>query len=468
MKMFHLTIGLIFITAFSIAQSVSDKLEMTMKKFKADSAVRHASLSLYVVESKTNKVVFDYNSQLGLAPASCQKIITSVTAFELLGNNYQYKTELGYDGIITDGVLRGNLYIIGNGDPTLGSWRFSNTKDSAVLANWMKALKRNGIKTIDGNIFFEGRKFAHQPLPGGWIWDDIGNYYGAGAWGLNWHENQYDLVLQPGDNEGDEVTILTTKPELQKAFLKPNIKTGKKGSGDNGYIYLSPYSSTGFVEGTVPPGDKTFTISGALPNPVWQIEKALEDKLVAEKITFKSMIDIAMLQENNHANKATTIINTHLSPTFDSINYWFLKKSINLYGEALLKSISLEKTSIGSTDKGVAIIKNFWEDRGIEKAAIHIIDGSGLSPQNRITTDLLVKVLQYAKDKTWFPSFYNALPMYNNMKLKSGTIGGTKSFAGYHTSKAGVDYTVAIIVNNFDGSANNIVKQLFTVLDALK
>ena len=152
----------------------------------------------------------------------------------------------------------------------------------------------------------------------------------------------------------------------------------------------------------------------------------------------------------------------------DSINYWFLRKSINLYGEALLKTISVENTSAGSTDKGVTAIKNFWEDRGIDKAAIHIIDGSGLSPQNRITTSVLVNVLQYATNKNWFPSFYNALPIYNNMKLKSGTIGGTKSFAGYHTSKVGVDYTLAVIVNNFDGSASNIVKQLFTVLDELK
>ena len=363
MKTFHLTIGLIFITAFSIAQSVSDKLEIAMKKLEADSSLRHASLSLYVVESKTNKVVFDFNSQLGLAPASCQKIITSVTAFELLGNNYQYKTELGYDGIITDGVLKGNLYIIGYGDPTLGSWRFSNTKDSVVLANWMHAIKRSSIKTIDGNIFFDGRKFTHQPLPGGWVWDDIGNYYGAGTWGLNWYENQYDLMLQPGENEGDEVTILTTKPKLQKAFLKPNIKTGKKGSGDNGYIYLPPYSTTGFVEGTVPADEKVFTISGALPNPVWQIENALKGKLISEKITFKSMIDIAMLDENNQTNKATTIINTHLSPMLDSINYWFLRKSINLYGEALLKTISVENTSAGGTDKGVTAIKNFSSNK---------------------------------------------------------------------------------------------------------
>jgi serine-type D-Ala-D-Ala carboxypeptidase/endopeptidase (penicillin-binding protein 4) len=467
MKHFQLLISLIFIGIISTAQSVSEKLTKAIQQLEKDSTLKHASLSLSVVESKTNKVVIDYNSQLGLAPASCQKIITSVTAFELLGKDYQYKTELGYDGAITNGVLRGNLYLVGSGDPTLGSWRYSATKDSVIVKEWLGAIIKAGIKSIDGNVFLDGRKFSYQPLPGGWIWDDIGNYYGAGNWGLNWHENQYDLVLQPGDNEGDEVTILKTNPALQKAFLKPNITTGKKGSGDNGYIYLPPYSNAGFVEGTVPAGEKTFTISGAFSNPVWQIQQVLEEALSKENISFKSMLDLSTI-DDNVTRKPSTVIATHKSPTIDSINYWFMKKSINLYGEALLKTIAYKKFGVGSTDKGVEIVRKFWQERGIDKGAIKVIDGSGLSPQNRITTSVLVNVLQYAKDKIWFPSFYDALPIYNGMKLKSGTIGGSKSFAGYHTSKAGIDYTVVIIVNNFDGSASAVVKKLFAVLDELK
>lgn len=467
MKQFQLIISLIFIGFISTAQSVNERLVKAIHQIEKDSALMHASLSLYVVESKTNKVVIDYNGQLGLAPASCQKIITSATAFQLLGKDYQYKTELGYDGIITNGVLKGNLYIIGSGDPTLGSWRYSVTKDSVIVKEWLGAITKAGIKSIDGNVFLDGRKLSYQPLPGGWIWDDIGNYYGAGTWGLNWHENQYDLILQPGDNEGDEVAILTTKPALQKAFLKPNIKTGKKGSGDNGYIYLPPYSNAGFVEGTVPAGEKTFTISGAFSNPVWQMQQVLEDALAKENIPYKSVFDLSTI-DDTVTRKPSIVIATHKSPTLDSINYWFMKKSINLYGEVLLKTIAYEKTGIGSTDKGVEIVRKFWQERGIDKGAIKVIDGSGLSPQNRITTSVLVNVLQYAKDKTWFPSFYDALPVYNGMKLKSGTIGGSKSFAGYHTSKAGIDYTLAIIVNNFDGSASTVVKKLFAVLDELK
>jgi D-alanyl-D-alanine carboxypeptidase/D-alanyl-D-alanine-endopeptidase (penicillin-binding protein 4) len=130
--------------------------------------------------------------------------------------------------------------------------------------------------------------------------------------------------------------------------------------------------------------------------------------------------------------------------------------------------MSYQKYGLGSTAKGVELVKEFWKERGIEPSALHIIDGSGLSPQNHVTADALVKVLQYAKSRPWFPYYYDALPVYNGMKLKSGTIGGVKSFAGYHTAKDGTAYTVALIINNYDGSAAEIVGKMFKLLDELK
>jgi D-alanyl-D-alanine carboxypeptidase/D-alanyl-D-alanine-endopeptidase (penicillin-binding protein 4) len=159
---------------------------------------------------------------------------------------------------------------------------------------------------------------------------------------------------------------------------------------------------------------------------------------------------------------------TLLSPPLDSINYWFLKKSINLYGEALVKTMAWEKSGLGSTGKGVDIVRTFWSEHGIDKSAVNIIDGSGLSPQNRVTSDAEVKVLQYAKTRPWFSAFYNALPEYNGMKMKSGSIGGARAFAGYHTAKDGKQYILSIIVNNYDGSAGEVVKKMFKVLDVLK
>lgn len=125
-------------------------------------------------------------------------------------------------------------------------------------------------------------------------------------------------------------------------------------------------------------------------------------------------------------------------------------------------------TGTGATDSGVNVVKNFWSKKGIDPRSMNIIDGSGLSPSNRVTTAALVNVLQYAKKQTWFPSFYNALPEINGIKMKSGSIGGVVSYTGFVKSKSGVEYVFAFIVNNFDGNANELRKKMWELLDLLK
>ena len=468
MKQVKLLLFLFIIAHVSYAQSVGQRLKVAMEKLQSDSALRHASMSLYVVNSNTSEVVFDYNSQLGLVPASCQKIITSVAAYELLGKDFQYKTELGYDGRITKGALYGNLHLKGFGDPTLGSWRYASTRETAVLKDWLGAIKQVGIKKINGNVILDGSSFSLNPIPGGWTWEDMGNYYGAGSWGFNWNENQYDLLLKPGIHEGDSTTIIKSSPELQAADLINEIKTSKKDEGDDANIYLPPYSILGFTEGTIP-AEKNTIISGSTPNPYYQLGNLLEKAFDSVGIKHNAFTNnLEYLANKSSIPKTDSVFHIYLSPTLDSITYWFLHKSVNLYGEALLKTIGYTKTGEGSTENGIGVVKKFWEDRGVERSALRIKDGSGLSPSNRITTKTLVTALQYARDKPWFPSFYFALPIYNGMKLKSGTISSIKSFAGYHTSKDGVNYTVAIIVNDFDGYSSEMVKKLFILLDELK
>jgi len=470
MKTYSILTVLLFLSMWSSAQTITQKISKAVKQLQADPQMKHAIMSLYVVETKTGKPVYALNEQVGLAPASTQKIFTSAAAFEMLGKDYRYKTEVGYDGAITDGILKGNLYIVGYGDPTTGSWRYAQTKRDSILNYIFIALNKAGIKKIGGNIIIVNSKFSYQPLPVGWIWEDIGNYYGAGTWGINWNENQYDLLLKPGNKEGDNVEITGTKPTLQNITLQNLLKTGKPGSGDNGYIYLSPYANDGFAEGTVPAGEKSFTLSGSLPQPATQfgneLEAALTEKNIIEPGHLKISKDI--IDYNDSVSSSTKQLATLYSPTLDSISYWFLEKSINLYGEALIKTIAYEKTGVGSTEKGVELLKDFWNKNGIEKSALNILDGSGLSPQNRVSTDAIVKALQYAKDKAWYNSFYNALPVYNGMHIKSGTIGGAKAYTGYHTSKAGTAYTFAIIINNYDSEGGSIVSKMYKVLDELK
>jgi len=450
------------------AQPIVEKLKSAIAGLEKDAQLRHGILSFYVADAKTGKTVFEKNAELGLAPASTQKIITSASAFELLGKDFRYKTRLGYNGKIELGVLKGDFIISGSADPTLGSWRYSMTNEEKILEHIIKTLQQSKINKIEGSIYIDESGFSIQSVPDGWIWQDIGNYYGAGSWGFNWKENQFDLILKPGIKVGDTTKVVNIKAVMTGFYMANTITTGEKGSGDNGYIYLSPYSEFGVTTGTIPIGND-FTISGSMPNPPLHFANQLKSILIGNRIRVDNDFRFYM-KFYNGPGWAKTIWNVDsiLSPRFDSINYWFMKKSINLYGEALIKTLAKETSGFGSTEKGIQIIKDFWSKRGIEPSSINIVDGSGLSPQNRVTTHALVTVLQYAKRQTWFQHFFDALPVYNGMKIKSGSINGARSFAGYHTSTSGKEYIFAIIVNNYDGSSGDIVKKMFKVLDGLK
>ncbi len=450
-------------------QSVAEKLKAATASFLKDDQLKHAIVSMYVSDTDGNKI-FSLNEQYGLAPASTQKIFTSIAALSLLGKDFTYKTEIGYNGNISNAVLNGDLIIKGYGDPTFGSWRYAQTKPDSVLNFIVASIKNAGIQKISGSIILDDAAFSYQPLPGGYIWDDIGNYYGSGSWGINWRENQYDLVLKPGKNIGDTSTLIKTEPALLTSEYNNFITTAEENTGDNTILYLSPYGTAAFSEGTIPKGVNQFTVSGSVAYAADQLKAELNSCLNKNNIQIsgdiitgasfeKQRIKIPSAQEN---------IAIYNSPTLDSIVYWFLQKSINLYGECLLKTIALNQKDFGSTINGVYDLKKFWQQNSIDSSALNISDGSGLSPQNRVTTYAMVNALLYAQKQNWFQSFYNALPVANNMKLKSGLINSVRSFGGYYTASNGKKYVLAIIVNNYDDSKGSITPKIFKVLDALK
>jgi D-alanyl-D-alanine carboxypeptidase/D-alanyl-D-alanine-endopeptidase (penicillin-binding protein 4) len=464
MQFLFCLICLFLYPVFSVGQDIGKKLQAAALAFEKDSQMRYAIYSLHVVDGKTGKLIFDKNGNTGLPPASTQKLFTSVAAFEVLGRTYKYKTDLLYQGNIANGTLQGNLLIRGSGDPSFGSWRFENTKQDAVLREFRNAIAGLKVRQVTGGVGLIENGWLQEDVPGGWIWEDIGNYYGAFASSFNWRENQFDLFLRPGKREGDPAEIVGTEPELNKIQLTSEVTTGKVGSGDNAYIYLPPYASRGRVRGTIPPDEPRFTISGSYPDAANQFVFQLAQSLKNNSIQIGLPDSIVPVGDTTSMKLLSSIY----SPSLDSLNYYFLRRSINLYGEALIKTIAFEKSGIASTEKGVELVRNFWGDHGVEKAAINIIDGSGLSPQNRVTTKALVQVLQFAKTRPWYNSFYLSLPTYNGMKMKSGSIGGARSFAGYHTSRSGHEYIFAIIVNNYDGSPDAVIQKMYKLLDTLK
>jgi serine-type D-Ala-D-Ala carboxypeptidase/endopeptidase (penicillin-binding protein 4) len=471
MKRLLLCLGCCWLVAGLPAQTVTAKLQTAFRQFEADSQLRYATSSLYVIDAATGQVVFDKNSRVGLAPASTQKIITAATAFELLGKDYRYKTELGYSGKIDKGVLQGDLIIKGYGDPCFRSSRYAQYGENFFNFYFLEKIRNYPIREIKGKVYVDQSAFEFQPVPNGWIWEDIGNYYAAGTWAFNWDENDYNLPLRPGKKPGDSVTIITQAP-IQHASILNNLKTGEPGTGDNAYIHLPPYADVGSLEGTFATPERTVqSIRGAQPDAAQEFLEAVKiyfdyHKIKADPFSFTDYYS-SMLYSDTLRYTFQSIY-TNYSPPLDSIIYWFLQKSINLYGEALIKTFAYRYESFGSTTGGIKQVRDLWKQKGLDENELNISDGSGLSPQNRVTAHAQVEILKYARSQSWFPSFYNALPEYNGMKMKSGTIKDVKAFCGYHKAKDGKEYIFSFLVNNYNGSASALVKKIYTVLNVLK
>ena len=452
------------------AQANTAKLSQAIHILSGDPQMVHAITGFCIKEAATGKLIWDENSQIGFAPASCQKVIVSTASLELLGEDFQYQTRIACDGSVVQGVLNGNLYILASGDPSLGSWRYAGSRPEDVMEAIHAVLLKSGITRIGGNILIDDHAFSFQPVPRGWVWEDLGNYYGAGAGGLNWHENQYDLDLQPGAGVGDSTRILAVRPPLDGDTLLNWITTGPKGSGDQSNIYFSPMSRLGYMSGTIPIGPSPITIAGSIPDPARQFGAELLTQLQAWNVQCNGTVldGLDYLRAHQPFPAFTTVLGSLPSPSLDSLVYWFLKKSINLYGEALVRTLSLRKIQVANTDTGVSVVQDFWAQRGVDRSAFHIQDGSGLSPSNRVTPFGLVQVLEYAKGRPWFRAFHDALPIIDGIAMKSGSIGGARAYAGYVGGKDGQRYTFAFIINNYDGSGTEIQHKMWRVLDVLK
>jgi serine-type D-Ala-D-Ala carboxypeptidase/endopeptidase (penicillin-binding protein 4) len=164
-----------------------------------------------VAEAEKGKILIDYNSGVSLTPASVMKLITSAAAIELLGPYYTFKTKIGYTGKISKrwGRLRGNLIITGGGDPALGSKYFTDHyKD--FITNWIGEIKKLGIKKITGKVITDDSYYDFLPVPGKWLWEDAGNYYGAGAYGLSVFDNLYEIHFKTLSD--------STLPVIKKIF----------------------------------------------------------------------------------------------------------------------------------------------------------------------------------------------------------------------------------------------------------
>jgi len=451
-------------TLFSFAQSPAQKLSQSFNVLLEDPQAKYAICSICVLDGKTGKEIFAKNENIGVATASTLKTITAATAFSLLGKDFRYQTTLGYSGsITTDGTLKGDIVITGGGDPTLASWRYEN-KEGAVLNQWVNAIRAAGIKKIEGKVIGDDQLWGTQGTPEGWTWQDMGNYFGAGPSALSWRENQFDIKLRATST----VSVLKTVPAMPYLTIVNELDPGAAGTGDRAYAFLPPLATVAYLRGSWARDISKSGISVALPDPAYDAAFRLQDTLQRAGIPVNTAAVSArqLVAAQKKVPLSTQKLSTITSPSLSEIVFWLNKKSVNLYAEHLLKTIAWKAGKEATTSNGANTEIKYWAGKGVDKNALNIIDGSGLSPATRVTASAMASILFQAQKEEWFPDFYKSLPENNGMKLKSGTINDVSAFAGYYTADNGTPYVIVININNYSGSGIN--PKLFRVLNALK
>ena len=463
-----------FVT-LSLCISGQDKSFTT---FLADSSMEHGSVSLVVVDANSGKSILEYNPGISLTPASVMKLIISAAAIELLGPDYTFKTVIGYTGTLNrrSGKLSGDIIIRGGGDPALGS-RYFPADNKDFLNIWVDEIQKLGIRKIEGRVLTDDSYYDFLPVPSKWLWEDVGNYYGAGAFGLSIYDNTYDIHFKTYGDSTQPIITEIVPAECESDFSN---MLRAAGSSDEGYVFSAPYSTKGWLAGSIPPNMNDFILQASISDPPALAAKILTERLRIAGIKISGEPSTFRLDQLFHSDDITPLTETISHPLVDIIEV-LNHESVNLYAEHLVKELGKRFRKEGSTEAGVEVVKNFLEEAGINNDGIFLEDGSGLSPLNAINSGELVKLLLYMKNSgRYFTEFYSSLPEAGKegtlknyfkdpvfdarLKAKSGSMTRVRSYAGYISTLSGKTMVFSIIVNNYTGPSKNIIAGIENIL----
>ena len=467
-------LGILISAIFYPVHGQQQGLSKLIDSYQDQEALKHAQWSLHAQYVESGEVLIAHNSHWSLAPASGLKLLTSAVALELLGEDFTFQTRLFYEGTVNaEGLLKGNLYLVGGGDPTLGSSQVKGSLSlDSLMAVWVEAVRSAGIKEIDGAVWADDFLLDRKPLPDYWNWIDIGNYYGAGNSALCINDNLYELIFEPAKVVGNPAKVLGTEPAIPGLEFINYMSTGERGSGDRGYIYCAPGQFTATLRGTIPAGPPTFRIKGSIPDPPLFAAQEFRRRLQEAGIAVRA--EAGRLPQSRSYRQAT-LLHTITSPPVKDIVYWINKRSVNLYAEQMVKVLGLEISKEGSLDSGLKVITQFLEERNLPTDGLALYDGSGLSRSNMITTRTMSELLRYMPGRPTFESFYNSLgiagdpddisffssfgsgtPIAYNARIKSGLIARVRSHSGYLKDRQGRLIAFSFMANNYQGPLSRI------------
>lgn len=406
--------------------------------------------SVLVRSSQSNDDIFALNASKLMMPGSVMKIVTAAAAAERLGWNHRFETRVVANSPIEAGVLRGDLIVVGGGDPGISE----RSDHPGALRELARQVRASGITKIEGGVIGDDDLFDDKLFGDGWTLDNLPYGYAAPVTALTYNENSVDLVIRAGAHAGDPVAI-HVRPEGSGLQVDNQLVTVAE--SDRGFLTLqrNPGSPRVGVAGQIPANAEPFARTASVDNPTLFFARAFRDALAAEGIVvLGDAADIDELESKPNAAVAQVIAARQSLPLVDLVAP-MMRVSQNQYAELLLRAVGGRNT-----------VRDVLKGWGIGDDGYVIADGSGLSRYNYLSSDTIVRVLQHLhNDPAHALTFSRVLPASGGegpllkrlagtpaegrVKAKTGTVDNVRAIAGYVETAGGDTLVFSIIANNF-------------------
>lgn len=421
-------------------------------------APAEAHVGVSVVDIATGETLYAHDAGKLFTPASLVKLTTSGAALSFLGAQKRFVTRLLADGATDGGILRGALYLRGEGDPSL------TVADLDALA---KDLHDQGVKTITGDVVADASYFQPEsPAAPGWVWDDLSEDYGAPASALSVSHNIGSISVAPAGAPGDPARVIV-RPMSRYLEIQSRVTTAAAGSAPRVEITVqrpSPWKEVWVLTGSVPQGAAPVELAHAIAEPARMAAVAMKDALERQAIQVHGTLKLGA------APASARPLVSHQSPMLGDLIHTMNKESDNLFAETMLLQLGVRgQGTPGTREKGTRTLRAFLERLGWAQGGFRLEDGSGLSRYDAVTPGQLTALLcAMPSEALAYPAYLISLPVAGvdgtlaarmgdpvirgRMRAKTGSMSSVSNLAGYLTTDSGRTVAVAIMVNGFVGS----------------
>lgn len=446
-------------------------LRATLDSVFADTALTQAHWGVLVRSLDDGEVIYRQNAEKLFVPASNMKLVTGAAALQALGPAYRYRTRVLAAGPVRDGALRGDLIVVGSGDPTL-SVRFGGDA-RAVFRAWADSLRARGIRRVTGNLVGIDSVFDDVPLGRGWAWDDLDAAYSAEISGLQFNEGAIAVRVYAGRAVGDAGVVVLDPPT---AYVPVVNQTRTVAAGRAGWLDATrePQGAGLRLRGEVPLGSDALNERFATRNPTAYFVGVLRETLREAGVAVEgAAIDADEWPERATSAAGAAPLFTHASPPLAEILPAYLKPSQNQIAETLLRTLGRELRGEGSSRAGAAAEDSVLRAGGLPTARrLVIADGSGLSRYNLVSpaflADLLTRMAQGPHAQLWqaalpvagvdgtLASRLRGTPAERNVHAKTGTLSSVRALSGYLTTAAGERLVFSMLANHHARAAADV------------